>query len=245
MQSAVVRIEERRERAQAAAQGQRFDLYSPIHKGIRAFMASTLEAAGRMDWTDAQDVATNLQEVRSLLGFLRSHLHHENQFLHPALEARRPGSACRTAAEHVDHGRALEALEAAILAVERAAGAARAQAAQQLYRELALLVADNIEHMQVEETENNAALWAAYSDAELVALHEALLATISPAEMSVAMRWMVPAMAPAERAGLLAEIQAKLPAEAFAGLLAALQPHLSAREWAKLTAAIGPVASFN
>ena len=245
MQSAVVRIEERRQRAQAAAQGQRFDLYSPIHKGIRAFMASTLEAAGRMDWTDAQDVATNLQEVRSLLGFLRSHLHHENQFLHPALEARRPGSACRTAAEHVDHGRALEALEAAILAVERAAGAARAQAAQQLYRELALLVADNIEHMQVEETENNAALWAAYSDAELVALHEALLATISPAEMSVAMRWMVPAMAPAERAGLLAEIQAKLPAEAFAGLLAALQPHLSAREWAKLTAAIGPVASFN
>jgi len=245
MQSAVVRIEERRERAQAAAQGQRFDLYSPIHKGIRAFMAHTLELAGRMDATDAQDAAATLQEVRSLLGFLRSHLHHENQFLHPALEARRPGSACRTAADHVEHERALEALEAAILAVERAAGATRAQAAQQLYRELALLVADNLEHMQVEETENNAALWAAYSDAELVALHEALLATISPAENSLAMRWMVPAMAPAERAGLLAGIQAKLPAEAFAGLLAALQPHLSARDWAKLTAAIGPVASFN
>jgi hypothetical protein len=245
MQSAVVRIEERRERAQAAAQGQRFDLYSSIHKGIRAFMAHTLDATGRMDATDVQDVAATLQEVRSLLGFLRSHLHHENQFLHPALEARRPGSACRTAGDHVEHERALEALEAAILAVERAAGAARAQAAQQLYRELALLVADNLEHMQVEETENNAALWATYSDAELVALHEALLATIPPAEMSLAMRWMVPAMAPAERAAMLSNRPKGMSDEVFCALLETFRPHLSARDWAKLTAAIGPVAAFN
>ena len=32
----------------------------------------------------------------------RAHLHAENQFLHPAMEARRPGSACETAKEHED-----------------------------------------------------------------------------------------------------------------------------------------------
>lgn len=244
-QQAVVRIEERRERAQAAAEGRRVDLYTTIHKGLRAFMAHTLEAVGRMDANDDAEVAQTLSELRGLLGLMRTHMHVENQFLHPALEARRPGAARRTAGDHAEHEHAFEDLQAALLAVERNAGALRAAAATQLYRQLSLFVAENLAHMQVEETENNAVLWAAYSDAELAQIHEALLASIPPQERSVALRWMVPALSPAERAGMLTEMQAKLPAEAFAGVLAALQPRLSARDWAKLTAAIGPLPSLN
>jgi len=245
MKQAVVRIEERRERAQAAAEGRRVDLYTTIHKGLRAFMAHTLEAVGRMDANDAADVAQVLGGLRGLLGLMRTHMHVENQFLHPALEARRPGAARRTAGDHAEHEQAFEDLQAALLAVERSGEAARAAAATQLYRQLALFVSENLAHMQVEETENNAALWTAYSDAELAQLHDALLASIAPQERALALRWMVPAMAPAERAGMLSEMQAKLPAEAFAGLLAALRPHLGERDWAKLTAAIGAVTSFN
>lgn len=245
MQPAVVRIEERRERAQAAAEGRRVDLYTPIHKGLRAFLAHTLEAVGRMDANDPADVAQALAELRSLLGLMRTHMHAENQFLHPALEARRPGSARRTTGEHAEHEHAFEVLSAALLAVERSAEPARAAAATLLYRQLSLFVSENLAHMQAEETENNAVLWAAYSDAELAQIHDALLASIAPQERSLALRWMVPALAPAERAGMLTEMQAKLPAEAFSGLLASLRPHLSARDWAKLAAAIGPVGASN
>jgi hypothetical protein len=245
MQPAVVRIEEHRERVQAAAEGRRVDLYTTIHKGLRAYMAHTLEAVGRMDANDAADVAQALGELRSLLGLMRTHMHAENQFLHPALEARRPGTARRTAGEHAEHEHAFETLSAALLAVERSADSARAAAATQLYRHLSLFASENLAHMQVEETENNAALWATYADAELAQIHDALLASIAPQERLLALRWMVPALTPAERAGMLVEMQAKLPAAAFSGLLAALQPHVSARDWAKLTAAIGPVATFN
>ena len=194
---------------------------------------------------DREDVARTLAQVRSLAGFLRAHLHHENQFLHPALEARRPGSARRTAGDHVEHERALERLEGAAFAVERADDEARPGAALALYRELALLVADNLEHLHVEETENNAQLLAAYTDEELQRLHDALLASIKPEVMSLGLRWMLPAMTPGERAGMLTAMQAQLPAEAFAGMLAAIKPSLSARDWAKLTAAIGPVSALN
>jgi hypothetical protein len=241
MQPAVVQIEERRHRAQATVEGRRVDLYGNIHKGIRAFMGATLDAAGRMDPADPAAVAATLAEVRSLVGFLRGHLHHENQFVHSALEARRPGTSRQTAADHVAHERALERLEGLALALERAEDGARPLAGTQLYRELALVVADNFVHMNVEETDNNAALWAAYADEELAQIQEALMAAVPPAEMALALRWMLPAIAPAERADMLTVLQGKLPAPAFAGLLAQLRPNLLERDWAKLTAALGPV----
>jgi iron-sulfur cluster repair protein YtfE (RIC family) len=245
MKQAVVRLEERRERLQAAAEGRRVDLYTTIHKGLRAFMARTLEAVGRMDTADAEDVAQALAQLRALLGLMRTHMHVENQFLHPALEARRPGAARRTAGEHAEHEHAFEELHGAILALERSAEPARAGAAALLYRRLALFVAENFAHMHVEETENNAFLWATYSDDELARIHDALLASIAPEERALALRWMLPVLTPAERAGILTELQAKMPAAAFAGLLAGLHAALGARDWAKLTAAIGPLASSN
>jgi hypothetical protein len=244
MQPSVVQLEERRERAQATAAGRRFDLYANIHKGIRAFMGATLTAAGRMDPADPVEVSATLAEVRSLIGFLRGHLHHENQFLHAALEARRPGASRQTAHDHVEHEHALERLEGFALALERAEDEARPLAAAQLYRELALVAADNHLHMNVEETDNTAALWAAYTDEELVRIQESLMAAVPPEEMALALRWMLPAIAPAERAGMLTQIQARLPAPAFQGLLSALRPNLSERDWAKLGAALGPVAAF-
>lgn len=232
MKQAVVRIDERRSRMQAAAEGRRVDMYTLVHKGIRAFMGATLEAVGRMDANDRDEVAHVIAQVRSLATFLRAHLHHENQFVHPALEARQPGSARRTAGDHVKHERALERMEALALAVEGAGDAARAGAALTLYRELALLVAENLEHMHCEETENNAQLWAAYGDDELERIHQALLGSIKPEVFALGIRWMLPAMTPAERAGLLAH----MPAEVVLGM----RSLLAERDWAKLTAALGP-----
>ena len=93
MNQAVIRLDERRGRAPSLAAGSLVDMYTLVHKGIRAFMGSTLTAVGRMDANDREETAATLAEVRALAMFLRAHLHHENQFVHPALEARRPGSA--------------------------------------------------------------------------------------------------------------------------------------------------------
>lgn len=237
MKQAVVQLAERRERQQAVAAGPRVDMYTLVHKGIRAFLGATLETVGRMDSYDPVEVAHAIAEVRSLGKFLRAHLHHENQFVHPALEARLPGAARRTASDHVEHERALERLESAALAVEKADDAARPGAALSLYRELALFAAENLEHMHFEETGNNAQLWAAYTDAELGRIHGAMLASIKPEIFSLGLRWMLPAMTPAERA----EFASHLPAEAVPGL----RGLLSERDWAKLSAALGPVAAPN
>lgn len=222
-----------------AATAQRFDMYSGIHKAMRAYMADTLLAVGRMDCDDALELAQVTQRVLELLGACASHLKHENDFIHVAIEARASGGSDAIAHEHEDHLAHIARLGNLVAALRGAAPAARAEGAQRLYRELALFAADNFWHMQVEETAHNAVLWSRYTDAELVAIHDALVASIPPGEMMAIARWLVPFMNPAERVGLLSDLRAKAPAPAFQAILDTVQPHLTPAEWGKLARGLG------
>lgn len=229
-----------------AVAAQRLDLYAPIHKAMRLFMMDTLAAVGRLDVHDAADTSATLAKLDALLDAATSHLEHENEFMHPALEARQGGASQRIAGEHVEHLETIACLREDMRQLRAAGDAARTPLATRLYRHLALFVAENFEHMHVEETVHNPALWAHYTDEELHALHERLLASIPPAEMMTVLRWMVPAIAPVERAGLMKELRAKLPPEAFQAVLRSVRPHLDDTGWAKLARELGFVrAAFD
>ncbi len=221
----------------------RVDLYAPIHKALRNFMGDTLARVGRVDVDDQADLDATLGQLSALLDLCRSHVAHENHDVHTAIEARRPGASTRIEAEHDEHLEAIAALDADAAALRALPTAA---AAHRLYRQLALFVADNFRHMNVEETTHNQALWAAYDDAELRDIHERLLASVPPAEMALVLRWMVPALTPAERAGMFGGLQQQMPAVALQGMLDAVRPHLDDSAWAKLARALGiaPVPGF-
>ncbi|MRD48814.1 hemerythrin domain-containing protein [Caenimonas koreensis] len=216
----------------------RVDMYAGIHKALRALMSDTLLALGRMDCDDTLELADTTQRVLQLLDFCRSHLQHENDFVHTAIEARAPGASARIAHDHEDHERHIAELAAVTTALLGVPAQARAARVQHLYRELALFIAENFKHMHVEETAHNAVLWARYSDAELEAIHGALVASIPPEEMMFVLRWLVPFMNPAERAEMLKDMRLHAPAAAFEGALAVVRPHLTPREWEKLANAL-------
>jgi hemerythrin-like domain-containing protein len=214
----------------------RLDLYTPIHKALRLFMTDTLQRVGQLDTDDASEFAATTTQVQALLAQCRAHLAHENQFVHTALEARRPGASARIAGEHDEHLETIAALEAelaALRALPSGPGALR------LYRQLALFVAHNFEHMHHEETQHNAALWALYSDAELQDVEARLVASIRPDEMAAIVRWLVPAMSPSERVAMLLPMQQQMPPEAMRGLLDIARPHLGPHGWDKLARALG------
>jgi hypothetical protein len=217
----------------------RHDFYAVVHKGLRACLADALLASGRADPDDDREITSLVTRVRALGALCRLHAQKENVFVHPAMEARRPGSSEHTAADHVHHAEALARLEASLQELERASGRARAEAMQGLYRGLAWFVADNLAHMHAEETDNNAVLWACYSDAELAQIERDLVASISPADKLAFIGWMASACGPAERASLLAGMRDSVPAPAFERILAAIRPRLTEAEWGKLASALG------
>ncbi|MBP8138650.1 MAG: hemerythrin domain-containing protein [Alicycliphilus sp.] len=224
--------------AQAEA-APRMDMYASIHKALRAYMSDTLIGMGRLDTEDDLELAQACMRVRQLLDFCRSHLQHENGFVHPAMERHAPGSAAAIAQEHAGHEQAIAGLAETTAALLTCPRARRAPVAHALYQQLALFVAHNFEHMHVEETVHNAVLWAHYSDADLAAIEGALVASIPPDEMQVVLRWMLPHMAPAERAAMLDGMRSHAPAPVFEGALQIVRPHLSDVEWAKLARALG------
>lgn len=217
-----------------AAAGPRYDLYAGIHKALRLFMTRTLTRVGSTDAADAAALAASLQQVDALLTLCESHLQHENRFVHPALEAARAGSAARIAAEHVHHEEGIADLRDLAALVAHSERAARPAALHRLYHALALFVADNLQHMHVEETAHNALLWQAYGDAELLAIEQQIIESIPPAEMMASLHWFIPALNAPERAGMLGGMRQGLPGEAFAGVLGIAASTLGAAEFARL-----------
>lgn len=225
--------------AQPTAQAPRVDMYGGIHKALRAMMADTLLAVGRMDAQDDLELAQVTERVLALLDACASHLKHENEFVHAAIEARAPGASERIAHEHDEHEKAIAELAGSVAALRGCAPDQRAISALELYRALSLFIAENYQHMHVEETAHNAVLWARYTDAELMEIHDRLVASIPPDQMLAVARWMIPFMNPAERAGVLGGMKQQAPAPAFQAVLDTVRPHLTEREWAKLARALG------
>jgi hypothetical protein len=217
----------------------RHDMYCHIHKALRQCMAHTLRRLGALDVTEAEERDAVLDSVDAMLGLLRSHLQHENDFVHTAIEARQPGGASHTANDHVQHQEAIRNLEDETLAVRNAQEEQRQLLAHRLYRHLAAFVGENLVHMQFEETRGNATLWALYSDEELLAIHGRLVASIPPAEMALVVRWMAAALSVPELAMLFADMRQKAPPAAFEALLDVARTQLDERRWGQLARALG------
>lgn len=206
----------------------RHDPYRLIHKALRLQLSDALVQIGRMDPDDAADVAHALAALEHLLDALDSHAFHENRFLHAAIEARIPGAAQQTEDEHRGHRDEFALLRELAETLTATPRGARGAIADQLYVELARIVAEQLLHMRVEEIDNNAALWSAYSDEELRGLHAELVASIPREETNRALALMMRALRHQERVQLLTGMRAGMDDAAFqntvAGLFSLLPP---------------------
>ena len=216
----------------------RLDLYQGIHKAMRVMMSDALASLGAADAADDASVEKALVKLDELIELCAGHLDHENRFVHPAIEARRPGVTHSVAEDHIDHETSLDELRAGVRAVRRASGVIRGAVQDRLYRRLALFVADNFVHMEHEEEAHNAALWDAYTDAELAEIHDRLIAAIPPLKMMAFLRWIIPSVSHAERVGMLGGMQQGAPEGVFEAVLDIARATLPQTEWLKLAAAL-------
>ena len=210
----------------------RWDLYGPIHKGLRFAYAEMLKGLGRTDFATPD---ATMEALRFHLNLCRKHLAHEERHIHPALEARVSGGAGEIERQHAEHREDFERLERAMAAVERAPREARAIAGRQLYLTFSSFVAADFLHMQEEETVFYPQLCALFSDAELMAMEMEIVHSLTPEENIAYLRLMVPAMNGAERRALLTGIKNAAPPAVFQAIVTeAVRPTLSAEDFAAL-----------
>jgi len=218
--------------------GQRYNLYSSIHKALRGFMLNTVTRVGQADVEDECELAQVIEQVRTLLQDCRSHLKHENEFVHPAMERVLRHSSQHTADDHVQHERTIAELESQVERLIAAPAVQRSFLTSQLYLRLTAFIAENLEHMLVEETDNHQALIAAYTDAELLQIKGAIVASIPPQDNMRMMKWMLEYMNNAERIAIVKDIKAHAPPMVFHAVMDTARSTLSQRDYFKLERAL-------
>jgi hypothetical protein len=183
---------------------QAHNLFWRIHKALRACLCDTLMSVGCVDSDDQGAVIKALSQVRSMILFCDGHMTQENRHIHPAMEARNPGSTRASLEEHDQQQRAFARIGVLISGVESAPRAERAYALAALYQYLGRFVGDTLVHMNAEEIHDQSVLSAAYCNAELAAIEARIMADLTPQQRAIFLHWMLPAFTPDERVHLLA-----------------------------------------
>ena len=211
---------------------QRYDLYGPIHKGLRAAHGEWLTQLGRADFAEPADL---LASLRRYLTLCASHLEHEDRFVHPLLEWRAAGTTAEVASQHEEHLVDFARIERAIIAVQQARPCERLAAGRDLYLTFSAFVAGDLAHMHWEETVLFGRLCAHFRDEELEAMETAIIGSLTPQETVTAVRVIMPALNPAERDRMLAALRLAAPPEAFDAIVEyAVRPALGSEDLAAL-----------
>jgi hypothetical protein len=177
----------------------RVDLFSTIHKGIRALLFELAAEAARADVTSTSAVDALCERVERVIAFLDEHAGLEDRFVIPQVRELDPDLAAELGRDH----RALDAVQTEVAlaadAVSLADLSQRPVAGAQLVRVINHLVAVQLLHMNREETEVSATLWAGRDDAALSALRAAMAGSLPRERLAAWMSIVTPALNPVEQ----------------------------------------------
>lgn len=211
----------------------RWDIYGPIHKGLRKGHAKMLERLGSADFT--ADIGGLLADLRRHLDLAAVHLEDEEIFIHRALAARLPNGAAALDEQHESHRTRIDELRAAIDAIENGGTSSAAMAGRALYLAFTRYIGEDMAHMAYEEEEVWPVLCSLFDDAELMRIEMEIVANLKPDDAMSFMCLMVPAVNRPERVTLLGGMKQGAPPEAYAAVIeSAARPLLPAGDLAAL-----------
>lgn len=161
----------------------RAPVYGPIHKLHRHALATTITRLGATDFSNAREALAAVELVRDQIAFGREHLRNEDRHVHPHLRAIGGEPTAALIADHEDHEKAFQALEALAKRVEGAPAAERVAAGAELYLAFVRFAATDFLHMDFEERVVEPLIHKHYTDAEIERMHAPIIAETSAAEM--------------------------------------------------------------
>ncbi len=198
---------------------QRLDLFTAIHKAIRALL---FDAADRMQSVDVDDAAERtdfLAMVEDRLNFLREHAEKEDNYVFPAVSEFDREAVEAVEREH-DHLHSLtDAVNVNLAWLRSAEAGERHQALTALRRSFHVLVAGHLYHMNHEEEQILPATQRYLTDEQLQSIFATIQKSIPPDRYAQWMQWMLPALQPMELAGMLRGMSMSAPKEAMDRIL--------------------------
>jgi hypothetical protein len=199
----------------------RVDLFGVIHKGLRAQLFWAAGLVARTDFGDELEGAAAVSALERLLGFLSEHATHEDTNVMPLVSGADGHLWAALSRDHAQLDAIQHELVLLLAELRRRPAGERAVLGPDIVSLVNGLVAEHLLHMEREQHEANAVLWARYPDAVLALSRARIFESVAPERYLEWMQIVLPALNAPERRGLLAALERLLPAESFVRLAAA------------------------
>lgn len=203
-------------------------MYDIPHKGLRNALAHFSLLAGNTDYRDSFAIAQLHRLGQEVFTMLDEHAEGENSVLLAELELRHPGAGRHNFDDHdqIEQQQAALAQSLDTLLALSKTGANLRLEGEQFFHRLNQFYSAYMQHMEEEEEDTQAELWAHFTDEELEGLTRRIIAHIKPEVMLLWVKWSAPALPHTERSAWMRAMKAGAPAPFFAQVMATLKAAL-------------------
>lgn len=193
-------------------QNQRINIYTFPHKGLRNGLSQLLVKMGNANHNDEFDIQDLKSQSLELIHLLQLHQESEHNHVMLPLSQRVPDAVIDCHKEH-------QSLHTTLLTIEQKlrvlSSNDSAYALSALYSELAIFFAHYLLHMHHEETTINEAIWAHFTDEEILGWQDRIMSSLNISDQMLWFKYIIPALDPMERQILMGGIKANAPADVF------------------------------
>lgn len=218
----------------------RFDLYGPVHKGLRSALSSLCFQTGSMDvLSDEQGLKSFLEEFKRVVIILEAHAHDEDLHLNDPYLQYAPQTAKRLEEEHQVLDLKLDNIVTLANQLEQEVSSEeRRRLWYQLGRDLTRFTAEYFMHLQNEEGPGMDALWANLTDEQLIDYSIKIRSSIPPHTMMIFLHYMLPAITHTARFEMLSGMKRFAPREAYEAVLRLAENRLDSNSMMELMSAL-------
>lgn len=221
---------------------QRYNIYNFIHKALRALLYDTALCIQQTDFANKEEAEVALGKIDAVLSIFRSHAHHEDNHVMPAVRKYDLFIANENESEH-------ERDEALTLGMESKMEVIRTAASGEIAKKAGIEImylfveftAFNLVHMNKEENVINEVLWKNYTDQDLHEMTNKIIASTSPADMQFTTEWMIRGINDPELEIFLGNLKAAMPPHVFDQILLLAEKVLPSKRWLKLSESLKSV----
>lgn len=210
----------------------RYNIFFPVHKGLRAMLYETAMQLQQTDFTNTEECTEVVEAVETVIGLFESHARKEDNYVLAAIAAYEPSVVDAFEQEHVEDGALGESLKTWLSALLHAvAPSAKKTIGEHLTRAFIQFMVFNLKHMAKEEQCINPILWRHYSDAEIHNITLEMMKAVQSQEMVLFNKWMMKGVNNVEIVNWLQGVKNTAPQPAFETLLSIAEKELHPYRW--------------
>lgn len=214
--------------------GNRPDIYSKVHKGLRKAFFDLSYTAGNTDFHNDESIISLAKQFNEVIKFLEEHGRNEDLYQLPLLEKKFPGSTKQDEHEHRLIEKKLKILKRSFNNLIAATNGDRKLKGEVFYHLFNEFISDYLNHMREEEIETAKLFYDHCSDDEINAAVKNIVNNTSPQDMMMMLRYMIPAINHTERIELFTGLKQNAPQPAFNAVMVLAHSVLPADEWENL-----------